>query len=48
MSLVAAAVTGTLTGLVARYTFHGLPQKALKNAPQTSEIGEKNGAKNQR
>ena len=46
--LIAAAVTGTLTGLVARYTFRGLNPNALKDASQGKESSAKDSAKNQR
>ncbi len=42
--LAAAAVTGTLTGLIARYTFKGLNPKAL-TAPPTSARRAKKAAK---
>ena len=42
--LIAAAVTGTLTGLVAQYTFRGINPKAAQSAKE----GENSAAKNPR
>jgi heptaprenyl diphosphate synthase len=42
--LAAAAVTGTLTGLIARYTIKGLNPKALSNDMDKKKPVAKNGA----
>jgi heptaprenyl diphosphate synthase len=42
--LIAAAVTGTLTGLIARYTFRGLRPKPAKT-PHPADDGEQNAHK---
>ena len=42
--LIAAGVTGTLTGLIARYTFRGLNPKAARD----EEAEQKSAAKNRR
>ncbi|MDP3446871.1 MAG: Gx transporter family protein [Eubacteriales bacterium] len=43
--LVAASVTGTLTGLIARYSFRGLKPKAARDTQQETEAA-KNSKKN--